>query len=136
MMQNKPGFSLLELMIVLIIVGILSAICLPIYSEHLIRERRLEAEMNLIKLSNALEKYFLLNNTYEKATLRQLNISDKIADNQYQLQIVSATGSDFLIQAVPLNNQEKKDSLCASLLLNSEGVKQITGNGKITECWE
>lgn len=134
-MQKYSGFNLIELMIVLIIIGILSAISFPIYSEHIIQERRMEAEMNLIKLSGALEKYFILNNTYQHATLHQLNISEKIAGNQYQLQIVSATDSDFVIKAVPLDHQAEKDSSCGNLMLDSAGVKKITGTGTFKKCW-
>jgi type IV pilus assembly protein PilE len=134
-MQKITGFNLLELMITLSIVGILFAISLPIYSEHIVREKRLEAEMNLIKLANALEKYFFLNNTYEDATLSRLNFSDKIADKQYQLQIVSATHSTFLINAIPLGNQAKKDVLCRTLSLDSVGNKKMTGSGSLAECW-
>lgn len=129
------GFNLLELMIVLAIMGILSGLSLPIYSQHILRARRLEAEISLIKLANALEKYYFLNNTYENATLDQLNISGTVANNQYQLYIVSATHSDFSIKAVPLKRQAEEDTACASLLLDSEGNKGITGNGKLKECW-
>jgi len=134
-MRKKSGFNLLELMIVLTIIGILCAISIPIYSEHMIRARRLEAEVSLIKLANALEKYFFLNNTYENATLEQLHLSEKIANEQYQLQIAAATSSGFSIKAVPLGMQAEKDVACASLTLDSEGNKGITGSDKITACW-
>lgn len=134
-MRKLSGFNLLELMIVLVIIGILSSVSLPIYSGHVIRARRLEAEMNLIRLSNALEKYFLLNNTYQNASLQNLNISEKISDNQYQLHIASATETDYLIEAIPLKNQEKSDTFCGILILDSEGSKKITGTGTTRECW-
>src|SRR5438552_1638445 len=82
--DNKSfGFYLIELLVVLAIVGILSMLALPIYSNHLIRARRLEAEMNIIKIANGLEKYFLLQNTYANITLSQLNIPEVIADHSY-----------------------------------------------------
>lgn len=135
-MQKTKGFNLIELLITLAIISILSALCLPVYSEHIIRARRLEAEINLIKLANALEKYYLLNNTYENATLNQLNFSSLIADNQYQLQIVSVNSSEFSIKAIPLKKQADEDALCGSILLNSSGNKAITGSGNISECWQ
>lgn len=134
-MQKIVGFHLLELMIVLTIISILSMICLPIYSEHLICAKRLEAETHLIQLANALEKYFFLNNTYANATLDLLHFPVIVADKQYQLQIVSATSSSFLIKAEPLGNQAKKDAMCGTLLLDSSGNKKMTGDGNLTECW-
>lgn len=135
-MQKTNGFNLLEILIVLTIIGILSALCLPVYSEHIIRARRLEAEINLIKLANALEKYYLLNNTYENATLNQLHFSQMIANNQYQLQIVAVSSSEFSIKAEPQGKQTDKDVVCGSLLLNSSGNKGITGNSTVNECWQ
>ncbi len=130
------GFNLLELMITLSIIGLLCALCLPVYSDHFIRARRMEAEIQLIKLAGALEKYYLLNNTYENATLDQLHISEIIADHQYQLQIVSTGREDFLIQAIPLDRQAEKDKTCASLSLDNTGNKGISGSGPLTECWQ
>ncbi|HSW69025.1 MAG TPA: type IV pilin protein [Gammaproteobacteria bacterium] len=135
-MQKIAGFNLLEILITLSIIGILSILCFPIYSQHIIHARRLEAEVNLIKLANALEKYYLLKNTYENATLEELNFSKRIAGDQYDLKIVSVTSSDFLIKASPIGNQAKKDIACASLSLNSAGIKKITGTGELTECWQ
>lgn len=96
----------------------------------------MEAEIQLIKLAGALEKYYLLNNTYENATLDQLHISEIIADHQYQLQIVSTGREDFLIQAIPLDRQAEKDKTCASLSLDNTGNKGISGSGPLTECWQ
>src|SRR5579863_3525090 len=104
-MKKISGFTLVELIITLAMIGILSGICLPVYSQHITHAHRLEAELSLIKLSNALEKYYLLNNTYENATFSKLNFSDITPSHHYQLHIVSTTSSDFLIKAVPLGNQ-------------------------------
>lgn len=134
-MKKITGFNLIELMLTLSIIGILCMMGLPVYSQHLIHAKRLEAEMDLIKLANALEKYFLLNNTYEKATLGQLNIPEKTADNQYKLQIVSVSNSDYLIQALPLDQQIEKDKICGTLRLDSAGNKAITGSGSLVNCW-
>lgn len=135
-MHEVIGFSLMELMIALVIISILIAMSLPVYSNYLVTARRFEAETGLIQLASALEKYNLLNNTYENATLEKLHISEIIANNQYQLQITSATSDNFSITAIPLDHQAEKDASCASLLLDSTGKKQITGTGKISECWE
>ncbi len=129
------GFSLIELMIALIIVGILSAVCIPIYSDHVIHARRLEAEVNLIKLANALEQFHLVNNTYQNAELAALGFPNKIVDNQYHLLITRANDDGFAIEAKPLDKQAQSDVSCAALLLNSEGKREITGTGKLTDCW-
>jgi len=69
MQKNLNGFSLLELMITLTIIGILTAFCLPVYSQHIIEARRLEAKIALEKLAATLENYFIAHNSYQGATL-------------------------------------------------------------------
>lgn len=129
------GFSLIELMIALAIVGILSMLCLPLYSQHITHARRLEAEINLVKLANALEHYFLIHQTYQNATLSNLGFPEKIVHEQYQLVITEATDSTYAIHADPLDKQAQQDGLCASLLMDSQGKREITGAGKLNECW-
>ncbi len=132
-MKKITGFNLIELMITIVIMSLLSMICIPAYSEHIIRANRLQAEIDLIKIASALEKYYLLKNTYENITLNELNMSE--IKNQYKFQIVSASRAGFIIQATPLENQAKKDVLCSALSLDNTGEKSITGIGKLTDCW-
>ncbi len=135
-MQKIFGFNLIELMITLVIIGIVSAIAIPLYSQHMIHARRLQAEIQLIKLANALEQYYLLNNTYQDATLAKLGLTEDIANHQYTLHILSATMSDYLLKAIPLDRQAEQDVSCASLMLDSTGNKTISGSGTLTECWQ
>ena len=129
------GFNLIELMITLTIIGILSAISLPTYLQHIIHARRLQAETALLTLASALEKYYSIHQTYDGATLANLKISELIANNQYQLHISDTTTTDFSIKATPLGNQAEKDSQCGTLVINADGTQKITGTGSILECW-
>ncbi len=130
------GFTLIELMITVALIGILSMIALPIYSNHLVHAKRLQAEVALIQLANALENYFLVHHTYEKATLAQLALSDKVANVAYELQITSADNQNYQLTAIPRGKQAQKDTACAALLLNSAGIKTITGTGDSMQCWQ
>lgn len=134
-MKKNAGFSLFELMITAIIIGILCALSWPIYSEHVVHSKRLEAEVNLVKLAESMEQYYLSNNTYENATLEKLGVDDKVADDQYQLQIINATASDFLIEAIPINHQSNSDSYCGTLTLDAKSKRGISGPGNARDCW-
>lgn len=125
----------MELMIVLVIVAILTAITLPLYSKHLVKARRLGAETGLVELASAMEKYELLHGTYKGATLKNLDIPETLEDKSYQLVIASVTASDFILKAVPLHSQAEKDVACGALLLDSTGKKDITGTGQVSACW-
>ena len=63
-LKNNKGFSLIELMIVVAIVGLLSAIAYPAYDNYVKRSKRVVAEGDLYALRNAMQRYFSENNTY------------------------------------------------------------------------
>ncbi len=127
------GFSLLEMMIVVALIGILTAICVPNYSHHITREKRFEAEAHLLRLAAAFEQYYTIHNTYADMTLDDAEIPEFIAGKSYRLAIDSSTQHDFLISANPLNTQAKEDADCGKLSLNSALEKMSEGDSK--ECW-
>jgi type IV pilus assembly protein PilE len=135
-MRPFLGFSLLEILITLAIISILASFCFPLYSQHLTEERRLEAKIALEKLAATLENYYTVHNTYQNANLAQLGFSTFIANNNYKLAIIISAENAFTLTATPLANQAQQDILCKTLTLNSNGVKSISGNGKLSDCWE
>ncbi|MCW8900662.1 MAG: prepilin-type N-terminal cleavage/methylation domain-containing protein [Gammaproteobacteria bacterium] len=63
-MKNNTGFTLIELMIVIAILGIVSAIAIPLYSGYIATARLAEAKNNIAALKLAEEEHFLENNSY------------------------------------------------------------------------
>jgi type IV pilus assembly protein PilE len=136
MTRRKKGFSLVEILVVVTLLGILSAFCIPIFSQHLTHVRRIEAEMTLSKLAVAMENYYTAHDTYENATLEVLGFNQNIAGGRYQLDIRLANATRFELEAIPVGKQAERDSRCATLLLNSQGEKNITGTGSQADCWQ
>ena len=134
MIQNQPGFHLIEIIIALAIISLLAGLSLPLYSQHLIHEKRLEAESMLSKLAIAMEKYHIEQNTYQGATLADLSFPEFILKNNYQLSI-QTTANDYQLMAKPLGTQAEKDEICGALILKSTGEKETTGTGKSDDCW-
>jgi type IV pilus assembly protein PilE len=134
-MQTARGFNLLEILISLVIIGILTGLSFPLYSQHITHARRLEAKIALAKLAAALEEYSAIHNTYQGATLATCGFSDLIAKNNYRLRMTTLTNDSFSLAASPLSNQAKQDTLCATLTLNAAGEIGITGSGQIADCW-
>ncbi len=62
--SGARGFTLIELMITVMIIGILSAIAIPQYQQYVTKARRAEAKAGLARVQGALERYFTVNNTY------------------------------------------------------------------------
>jgi type IV pilus assembly protein PilE len=61
---TSMGFTLIELMIAVAIVGILSAIAIPSYRDSAIKSRRSDAQSALMGFANAMERHFTASNTY------------------------------------------------------------------------
>ena len=61
---NKKGFTLIEVMITVAIVGILAAVALPSYRGYVIRAARVAAQAELLELAGLQEKIFLNSNSY------------------------------------------------------------------------
>jgi type IV pilus assembly protein PilE len=62
--KKVQGFSLIELLLVLVIMGILAAIALPNYTSYMQKTRRAAAEAALESFANAMERHFTINNSY------------------------------------------------------------------------
>ena len=79
-MWNK-GFTLIELVIAMAIIGILASIAYPSYLDYITRARRQDGQTALLELANQMEQYYANNNTYQTATIATGNPSDIQSSN-------------------------------------------------------
>lgn len=128
MFTNQPGFSLIELMIVLAIAGILSAIAYPVYSTAILNVRRTEAKVALLNLATQMERYYLHSHSYAEASLKKLGVTSKTAHHYYTLSLV-ASAHHYELSALP----SFKDKACSKFTLNELGEKKSVGSSK--QCW-
>lgn len=140
------GFSLIELLFVMIIIGILTSFAYPSYKNYIVHARRSDGQTALLDLANRMEQYYYENNTYQTATIATGNVTDVLASNLstggwYILSIVKAAPTNYLLQAAPLGMQAKNDTRCQTLTLDNIGTKGINQgpegipNGTINNCW-
>lgn len=73
-MKTQKGFSLIELMVVVVIIGILATVAYPSYRGYVLRGDRADALKNFQALGNAQERYKLNNQEYTK-TLTDLGVT-------------------------------------------------------------
>ncbi len=137
------GFTLIELMIGVAIVGILAAIALPSYNQSVRKAHRVDAMRDIMELSAAQERFYAQNNSYSKKIGDEdgLNFGrEKTVDEQYELtSVAGATGSiatSYKLTATALDKQ-LKDHNCKSFSLSKLGIKTSTDadNNVSKNCW-
>lgn len=122
------GFTLIEMLITVVIVGILAAIALPSYQNSVIKSNRSDGQAMLLETASLMERYFYDNNSYT-TDLTNLGYTASSAvdstEGHYKLSVATPTtacpiASCFKLTAAPQNNQSKD----GNLTLNSLGVKE------------
>lgn len=131
---KKSGFSLLELLIALAIVGILAGIVYPSYSAQLTRAHRATVATALVDIAARLEQYYALNNQYSGANLANLGVNDAAWRDYYQITLDLQTDA-YVARATPIGAQATADQLCQVLSLDQDGSRSISGPGKLADCW-
>lgn len=134
LIKQQAGFTLLELMTVLAIIGILTTISYPVYNQHVIKTRRSAAEMALLDAAMGMERYFTEHNSYSGATLASIEVNAYTDSNYYKLVIAMANDTDYLLQAFPEGGQQQ-DKACGTVSLNQLGEKTQSGSGSLSSCW-
>jgi type IV pilus assembly protein PilE len=129
------GFTLIELMIAVAVVGILAAIAYPSYTAYVVRANRSAAASFLFQLANKEAQYMLDARTYTGTSTDLLSTPPEVA-KFYDISITTAaTPPGFTVQAAPKGTQATRDAACGTLTLDQNGTKGITGTGSVTDCW-
>lgn len=133
--QRSRGFTLIEMMIVVVILAILAAIALPSYQKYVLRSHRAEGQALLSEAAARQERYFAQNNTYA-STSTALNLASYLAGVQYySLAISNVTASTYTLTATATGSQAR-DSECLTLTLDQAGTRGASGTGTASTCWQ
>ncbi len=131
---NSSGFSLMELMIALAIVGILARIAIPAYTDQVRKTRRADAQSVLLELTQSLERFYTNNNTFVGATLPITQAPKEGATKYYNLSFTAAqTATAFSIRAVPIAGSDQASDRCGTMTITNAGVKTVSTSA--TGCW-
>jgi len=132
--QSK-GFTLIELVIVVAIIAVLSAIAIPAYRQYVLRSNRTSATRALQDMATREENYYFTNNAYTNSTTNLGLTSAVTPDGYYTLSIPSASSTDYTLLATAAGTQTK-DLKCGNFQLQRNGTENVTGTSGSTSCWQ
>lgn len=134
--HTQSGFSLIELMVVVAILGIITSIAYPSYIEQVRKTKRADLTSDLLECSGILERRFTVNRTFGPDTGN--TFCDNLINDDYTITVAGEDESPngntngFLITAVPIGGMAD-DTKCAEFTLNHLGVKTATDTSL---CWK
>ncbi|MES2757306.1 MAG: type IV pilin protein [Pseudomonadota bacterium] len=129
--RRQRGVTLIELMVVVVIIGIVSAIAYPSYTRHVLKSNRSNAQAMLMENAQFLERYFTVNNTYANAAVVSAVVPKGATGSGVKYNVsfsVTPSVTGYTVQAVPVNSQTG-DS-CGTLTLAHTGAQTPA-----TGCW-
>lgn len=151
--MKQTGFTLIEMMIVVVIISILAGIAYPSYTRYVTDTRRATAQSFLLQAAGQQEKFFTQCGYYasnfdgvgDRNQCNTLTTGGALGMKSTQpdlagLYVFSSTinpaGTAFTLTATPQGTQATNDSGCGNIELTSQGEKKRTGPNPIGRCWK
>jgi len=134
------GFTLIELMIAVVVIGVLTGIALVNYSHQVVKSHRADAKTALLDLAARQERFFTTNNTYTNVAANlgyavlPAPVPGGTAPATYTLTITAATATSFSAQAARSGVQATDN--CGDYTIDDRGVQANVNNTLATaQCW-
>lgn len=140
-MRQQRGFSLMELMVAVTIIGIIVAVALPSYNSHMLNTRRTASTACVVEMAQFMERVYTTSMDYSKnnagVATALPNSSCRTDLTPFYTLSLDVTAQTFTLTATPIGAQAK-DTNCGILTLDQAGARTAAGSGtaaKVRECW-
>jgi type IV pilus assembly protein PilE len=133
-MHRQNGFTLMELMIVVAIVGIIAGLAYPSYLKSMQKGRRVDGKTALVQASQALERCYSTYGLYNSANCAEYNAitAGTVVTQQgyYTITAPTLNGTAYTLQAAAKSTgPQASDTTCTPLTLSNTGAQGPSG------CW-
>jgi len=147
MKKNLAGFTLIELMIVVSVIGVLSAIAYSSYQSSVMKSNRSEAKAELSTVAGRLQSCYSMYGRYDDPSSTNLCAVYEKMENAaitsdgrgyYLVDLVAATTTTFTLKAVPIKTPQTKDKDCAYFEYKHTGAhtsKDKANADSTAKCW-
>lgn len=147
----SKGFTLIELMITVVIVGILSVVAISSYSSYITKSNRSSARIQLLQVGQFIQRFYVANDNYAASRdgtplLNSIPDSFKKAPSSgvplYSLSLSNVTETDFTINMIPIVGNKMERDECGSFSINSLGVQSVLLGSTVgsqdlrDKCWK
>jgi type IV pilus assembly protein PilE len=135
---SNAGFTLIEVMIVVVVVAILTAVAYPSYRDYIIRANRSAAQTFMLEVASRQERFLLDARAYA-ASIAALGMSvPPSVSTNYTITSAAVAGPPpgYTVTATPVGKQLADDTKCGTLTIDATGAKTASGSGGVSQCWK
>ena len=134
------GFTLIEVMIVVVLIAVLASLAIPSYQEFIVKARRTEAKELLYSAAQRQQQHFTQMNRYTTDAVNELKVATTSTNGYYTLSIAAghsgSINSSYSMSATPATgSSQTSDAACGIFTINSLSQRTVSGSQTLPPCW-
>jgi len=130
---KKNGFTLIEIIIAIVIIGLLAAVAFPSFVDSVRKSRRIDATSTLLALQLLIERRRASNIDYASSLPVAAGGTYASKNGYYSITYGPTTTAIFSVTAVPVSGTEQANDACTSFVINQNGP--VLSNATDRMCW-